>query len=112
MLGSFYADDVNIVGENIETIQKNKCFAIALMMEVVRTSETSVYYNETTRRNMPEGSNLLILLWITILLVMGSLPLNAVVVLLMEIVNPYFDVFSTNLSIDLCDEVSVSFLAY
>jgi hypothetical protein len=95
-----------IVGENIETIQKNKCFAIALMMEVVRTSETSVYYNDTTRRNMPEGSNL-ILLWITILLVMGSLPLNAVVVLLMEIVNPYFDSFSTNLCIDLCDEVSV-----
>jgi hypothetical protein len=27
-------------------------------MEAVRTSETSVYSNETTRRYMPEGSNL------------------------------------------------------
>jgi hypothetical protein len=31
---------------------------IALMMEAVRTSETSVYYSEITRRNIPEGSNL------------------------------------------------------
>jgi hypothetical protein len=30
-----------------------------LMMEAVRTCETSVYYNETTRRNIPEGSNLI-----------------------------------------------------
>jgi hypothetical protein len=30
----------------------------ALMMEALRTSETSVYPNETTRRYMPEGSNL------------------------------------------------------
>jgi hypothetical protein len=28
------------------------------MMEAVSTSETSVSYNETTRRNIPEGSNL------------------------------------------------------
>jgi hypothetical protein len=28
------------------------------MMEAVRTSETSVYYNETTRRYIPEGSDL------------------------------------------------------
>jgi hypothetical protein len=28
------------------------------MMETIRTSETSVYYNENTRRNNPEGSNL------------------------------------------------------
>jgi hypothetical protein len=28
------------------------------MMEAVRTSETSVYSNETTRRYIPEGSNL------------------------------------------------------
>jgi hypothetical protein len=28
------------------------------MMEAVSTSETSVYYNETTLRNIPEGSNL------------------------------------------------------
>jgi hypothetical protein len=30
----------------------------ALMMETVRTSETSVYSNETTRRYNPEGYNL------------------------------------------------------
>jgi len=29
------------------------------MMEAVRTSETSVYSNETTRRYIPEGSHLL-----------------------------------------------------
>jgi hypothetical protein len=28
---------------------------MALMMEAVRTSETSVYYNQTARRNIPEG---------------------------------------------------------
>jgi hypothetical protein len=26
------------------------------MMEAARTSETSVYFNETTRLNIPEGS--------------------------------------------------------
>jgi hypothetical protein len=31
---------------------------IVLMMEVVSTSEKSVYYNETTWRSIPEGSNL------------------------------------------------------
>jgi hypothetical protein len=31
---------------------------IALMMEAVCTSETSVYYNETTRRSIPEGYHL------------------------------------------------------
>jgi hypothetical protein len=31
----------------------------ALMMEDVRMSETSVYYNETTRRSIPESSNIL-----------------------------------------------------
>jgi hypothetical protein len=31
---------------------------IALMMKVVRTSETSVYTNKTTGRCIPEGSNL------------------------------------------------------
>jgi len=30
------------------------------MMEAVRTSETSVYSNDTTRCYIPEGSNLLI----------------------------------------------------
>jgi hypothetical protein len=28
------------------------------MMEVVRTSETSIYYNETTRCNIPKSTNL------------------------------------------------------
>jgi hypothetical protein len=28
------------------------------MMEAVRTTETSVYSNETTRRYIPQGSNL------------------------------------------------------
>jgi hypothetical protein len=31
---------------------------IALMMEVVRTSETSVHFNETTRRYIPESTKL------------------------------------------------------
>jgi hypothetical protein len=31
---------------------------VALMMEAVRNFETSVSYNETTRRNIPEDSNL------------------------------------------------------
>jgi hypothetical protein len=31
---------------------------IALIMEPVRISETSVYYNEPTRRYMPDGSDL------------------------------------------------------
>jgi hypothetical protein len=30
---------------------------IALMMEAVSASETSIFYNDTTRRNIPEGSN-------------------------------------------------------
>jgi hypothetical protein len=34
---------------------------IALMMEAVRTSETSVYYNETTRWNIPDGAAIIIL---------------------------------------------------
>jgi hypothetical protein len=29
---------------------------ITLMMETIRTSDTSVYSNDTTRRNIPEGS--------------------------------------------------------
>jgi hypothetical protein len=31
---------------------------IVLMMEAVRTSETSVYFNETTRRYIAEGHRL------------------------------------------------------
>jgi hypothetical protein len=38
---------------------------IRAMMEVVRTSETSVYYNETTRRNIPEGTNLQLFILLT-----------------------------------------------
>jgi hypothetical protein len=30
----------------------------SMMMQAVRTSETSVYSNETARRNIPEGSQL------------------------------------------------------
>jgi hypothetical protein len=30
----------------------------ALFMEAVRTSETSVYFNDTTRREIPEGFHL------------------------------------------------------
>jgi hypothetical protein len=30
----------------------------ALLMEAIRTSETSIYSNENTRRYIPEGSNL------------------------------------------------------
>jgi hypothetical protein len=33
---------------------------IALMMEAVRTSETSLYFNETIRRYIPEGCHFLI----------------------------------------------------
>jgi hypothetical protein len=29
--------------------------AIALMIEAVRTSKTSIYFNKTTRRYVPEG---------------------------------------------------------
>jgi hypothetical protein len=36
---------------------------IDLMMEPVRTSETSVYFNETTRRYIPEGCHLAISLF-------------------------------------------------
>jgi hypothetical protein len=33
---------------------------IALMMEAVHTSETSVHFNMTTRRYIPEDSNLIL----------------------------------------------------
>jgi hypothetical protein len=36
----------------------NKKFFNALMMEAVRTSETSVSFNVTTRRHIPEDSKL------------------------------------------------------
>jgi hypothetical protein len=40
---------------------------------------------------------------------MGYLPLNAIVlVLLVEIVSPYFDVMFSNLCIDFCNKVSDS----
>jgi hypothetical protein len=34
-----------------------RAFYIAVMMGAVRTSETSVYSNENTRRYIPEGFN-------------------------------------------------------
>jgi hypothetical protein len=34
------------------------CFWIALMMGAVRTSETSLYFNDTTRRYIPQGCHL------------------------------------------------------
>jgi hypothetical protein len=41
------------------TVQKARSAGfITLMMEAVRTSQTSVYPNETTRRYIPEGSPL------------------------------------------------------
>jgi hypothetical protein len=49
------------------------------------------------------------LLLITILLLMWSLPLNAIVlVLLVEIVNPYFDTMFSNLCTDFCNKISDS----
>jgi hypothetical protein len=50
-----------------------------------------------------------IFLLITILLLMGSLPLNAIVlVLLVETVTPYFYVMFSNLHTDFCNKVSDS----
>jgi hypothetical protein len=37
---------------------RNLCRAIALMMEAVQTSETSVYFNETTRHYIPAHCHL------------------------------------------------------
>jgi hypothetical protein len=34
---------------------RGACASIALIMEAVRISETSIYFNETTRRFIPEG---------------------------------------------------------
>jgi hypothetical protein len=39
----------------------DRCFINRMMMEAVRTSETSVFSNETTRRCIPKGSNFHIL---------------------------------------------------
>jgi hypothetical protein len=46
-------------------VETDWCFrgAIALMMEAVRTSETSVYFSETTLSYIPEGSRLQSILW-------------------------------------------------
>jgi hypothetical protein len=41
-----------------EVVTASVVRASALMMEAVRTSETSVYFYETTRRNIPEGCDL------------------------------------------------------
>jgi hypothetical protein len=37
---------------------ENALMLIALTMEAVRTSETPVYFSETTRRYIPEGCHL------------------------------------------------------
>jgi hypothetical protein len=37
---------------------RTAAIVIAVMMEVVRTSETSVYFNETAWCNIPEGHHL------------------------------------------------------
>jgi hypothetical protein len=38
--------------------QQLKSVIRALMIKAVRTSETSVYFNGTTRRNIPEGCHI------------------------------------------------------
>jgi hypothetical protein len=40
------------------SLEVDRRFTSAMMMEAVRTSETSVYSNETTWRYIPEGCNL------------------------------------------------------
>jgi hypothetical protein len=46
----------------------------------------------------------IILLLITVLLLMGFLPLNVIVLdLLVEIVSPYFDIILSNLCIGFCN---------
>jgi hypothetical protein len=42
----------------VRTASIIRVIIIALMMEAVRTFETSVYSNENTRRYIPEGFNL------------------------------------------------------
>jgi hypothetical protein len=42
----------------IKAVQVQKLKLLALMMEAVRTSETSVNFYETTRRNIPEDGHL------------------------------------------------------
>jgi hypothetical protein len=37
------------------TVSIIKAMMVALMMDAVRTSDTSVYFYETTRRHIPEG---------------------------------------------------------
>jgi hypothetical protein len=49
--------DVSEVRASIIMVMNNSLL-ITLMMETVRTSETSVYYNETKRRYKPESSQL------------------------------------------------------
>jgi hypothetical protein len=45
------------VQQKMDSVQRSPC-ASTLVMEAVRSSETSVYSNETTRRRIPEDSNL------------------------------------------------------
>jgi hypothetical protein len=46
-------------GELTTNSETSTVKAIALMMAAVRTSETLVYFNETTRRYIPEGCHIL-----------------------------------------------------
>jgi hypothetical protein len=46
------------LGLEVRTASIVGAMIIALMMEPVHTSETSVYFYETTLRNIPEGSHL------------------------------------------------------
>jgi hypothetical protein len=50
-----YGETCEISGLHGVEYENGRLWDVTLMMEAVRTSEKSVYYNETTRRNIPEG---------------------------------------------------------
>jgi hypothetical protein len=43
---------------NVDVSEVRPAYIIALMMEAVSTSETPVYFHETTRRYLPESCHL------------------------------------------------------
>jgi len=51
-------EDWDIVLLEHADVSEVRTVPMIVVMEAVRTSETSVYSNETTRRYIPEGSNL------------------------------------------------------
>jgi hypothetical protein len=51
-----------VVADHISEVRTASIFR-AMMMEAVRKSETSVYYNETIRRNIPEDYHLYTVTW-------------------------------------------------